>query len=422
MEIVQYSLPQRQDRIKQLRESGTSDYEYPLSFQGQQRIFPVFTVEIGLPCYRLQNGRTRAAQLEVIANEGLPTNFFSVDPDSEPALKRQDKILQETVTEAGLYRTFKKVRQDQPLILDNDGYIINGNRRVCAMRMLLQQDEAEYGHFKHAQVIFLPPCSERDIKELEGRLQVQPDIRADYSWTAEAMLYRDLRNNGWTDEQIADLYQNKVSDIRDLIAMLEDAEYYLSTRSNSGKYSKIVKEKYVFIQLQKCRKKCTNDEARKQVLTNITYLMLDDPDKDGRLYQVVPDTYKYLDNIAENVRRVFPGKSAQSTDGQDNFDILGGNACDVFADVVRVLSDPENESTARAIIHDTIEEMRAQDRERKDATYCYRQVQQAYTKLQSALSALDGGADTTGIDDALKNIEQTLSDIRDWLSNANNQA
>jgi len=422
MDVVQYSLPQRRDRIRQLRDSGTSDYNFQLLFRDQLRTFSVYTVDIGLPCYRLGNGRTRAAQLELIATEGLPADFFSADPDSEPALNKQDEILRQMINEAGLLRAFKKVHQDQPLILDNDGYIVNGNRRICAMRQLLAQDEETYAHFKHVQVIFLPPCGARDIKELEGRLQVQPDLRADYSWTAEAMLYRDLRDQGWQDEQIASLYQKKVPDIRELIAMLEDAEQYLETRGSVGRYSLVLKKEYAFRQLQKSRRKCGDDEPRKQMLTSVAYLMVDDPDTtEGRLYESIPDAYKYLDSVTNSIGEEFSEEIRQQPRDDDGFGILGGDIGDKLAGIVRILNVPCNRERARDVIRDTIEERRNQERERKDAAYCFRQVQQAYTRLQSALSALEDESETTGIEDALANIEATISDIRDWLSNANNK-
>lgn len=422
MKISQFTLPQRRDRIRQLRDSGTSEYEFQLFFQEQLRTLPVYIVDVGLPCYRLQNGRTRASQLEMIATEGLPNDFFTADPDSEPALKKQDEILRQMLKEANLLRTFRKIRQDRPLILDSDGYVINGNRRLCAMRLLLQEDEVFFAHFKHIQVIFLPPCEERDIKELEGRLQVQPDLRADYSWTAEAMLYRDLRSAGWNDENIANLYQKNISHVRETIAMLEDAEYYLDTRSNSGKYSLIVRKEYAFRQLQKNRKKCGEDEARKQILVSFAYLMLDDPDSsEGRLYESIPEAHKFLDSIVKRLQEGFSEQINRGTETDDGFEILGENSDEGFEGIVQVLQKPENMEQARAVIRDVLEEKHAEERERKDAMFCLRQIQQADTKLQSALSALDENAETTGIEESIKNIGLSISEILDWLGNGNNQ-
>jgi len=419
MDITQWSLPQRRDHIKQLRSSGTSLYEYQLSFQSSMITLPVYAVDIGFPSYRLANGRTRAAQLEVIATKGLAEDFFSADPDSEPALNEQDSMLRQMVTEAGLLRSFKKVHQDQPLILDNDGYVVNGNRRLCTMKLLMHQDEDAYAHFKHIQVVFLPPCDERDIKELEGRLQVQPDIRADYSWTAEAMLYRDLRTEGWSDKQVADLYQKKIPEIRDIIAMLEDAEFYLESRGQRGLYSSVLKREFAFRQLQKTRQQCANDEPRKQFLTAVAHTMLDDPETGGgRLYEAIKDAFRFLDKIAEGIKRDFSDEIEDTDDGRSDLDILGDTSENTFQGLIEVVTKSPHADKVRDVIRDTIEEMRGREKERKDATYCFRQVQLAHTKLQSALGALDEAADTIGIDDTLRNIELVVGDIREWLSNA----
>jgi len=43
-----------------------------------------------------------------------------------------------------------------PLILDEHGYVINGNRRLSAWRNLYQEDAKKWGHFSHiiiAQVL-----------------------------------------------------------------------------------------------------------------------------------------------------------------------------------------------------------------------------------------------------------------------------
>lgn len=420
MKFSQATLPQRQDHIKQLRNSGSGIYQFQETFQGIVQKFDVYAVDINFPCYRLANGRTRAAQKEVIATKGLAPDFFS-DPDSEAALMEQDSILRSMASEAGLLTILKKHKQDRPLILDNNGYVVNGNRRLCAMRLLLSEDETAYEHFKHVQVVFLPPCSERDIRELEGRLQVQPEGRAEYSWVVEAMLYRELREQGWNDEEIASLYEQRLSDVRELIAMLEDADDYLQSRGKPGQYSKVLKHKYAFGQLQKIRKKCGDDEPRKQLIWALSCIMLDDPDTQGRLYESIPDTYKYLDPIVENIKVEFADQISSLKKDEEELDILGGVIVTPYDGAAEILRKTENEAGARAVIKDVIEEKRAQERERKDSLYCIKQVQQAHTKLVSALNSLDENADLDGIHLTLINIEEAVSNIRTWLNNVANQ-
>jgi hypothetical protein len=421
VEIKQTTLPQRKKLIKELRESGQRLYKHQLRFQQKLQKFDVFSVGIEFPCYRLSNGRTKDAQLEVIAEKNYPEDFFSADPDSEQALNEQDLILRQMLNEANLLDVFKRTEQDQPLILDNSGYVVNGNRRLCAMRLLLKEDEKKYSHFKHVEVIFLPPCSDRDIKELEGQLQVQPDIRAEYSWTSEAMLFRDWRNQGWTDKQIADLYEKKPKDVTDIISMLEDAENYLESRDKKGRYSFVKKNEYAFKQLQKFRQKCGDNESRKQLLTKIVYILLDRAESiSERLYNVIPEAYKYLDSIAEELKTEFKEQIPDEQKESDDLDILGPSQNDTYQGINDVIDDPQNSSEIKEITLETIEFRRNQEKEEKDAKYCFRQIQQAHTKLQSALNAIDENTNFSGIEENLINIENAVKELWDWIRNGYN--
>jgi hypothetical protein len=415
--MTSYTLPQRRAHNNELRASNAANATFPVVFQGHLSNFAVYTVDIGFPCYRLANGRTRAAQLELLATEQLDDDFFG-DPDSAVALARQDAILRETVNGAGLLKAFRKTGQSQPLVLDNEGYVINGNRRLCAMRLLLENNPLSYAHFQHVQVLFLPPCSERDIKELEGRLQVQPDLRENYAWTAEAMLYRDLRRDEWTDEQIGQLYDKRVTDIREMIAMLDDGERFLEAKGHIGRYSILVDKEYALRQLQKCRKRCGDDEARKQFFTEVVHVMLGAGPTDGRLYDAVPEAFKCLDDIAARVRSELSSDAIGPPDETEGLDLLGSSAASDLAPLTAVMRPSENAAEAHAIITDSIQEARSRDRVQKDAAFCRRLVQQAHTSLQSALGALDASADTSGIPNALDSIDSVTGQIRTWLRDA----
>ena len=288
------------------------------------------------------------------------------------------------------------------------------------MRMLVDEDDVSYSHFKHVQVVFLPPCSERDIKELEGRLQVQPDIRADYSWTSEAMLYRDLRNEEWDDTEIADLYKKKITEIRELITMLEDSEYYLESRKKMGMYSIVQKNEYAFRQLQKARKKCGEDESKKTALTKLVFELLDEPESAGeRLYESIPDLLKYLDDVVEALAQQIKINNSVQNQNEDDLDLLGKKDVSKF-EIIPTLVEKAHGSQIREIIKDKIQQKRFEDQEKKDASYSLRQIQIAYSKLDSADSSLDANSELSGILDLLKNIERVVDSIRDFVTDANN--
>lgn len=258
-----WSYPKRRELIDRLKRSVTLDQnKHPIHFQNERTFFPIFKVPIGMPRYRLANGRTQAAQEEYYTMNKLPEDFFERDIELEDAHKAQHDILKTHLKQTGgidLLNFFNNHDQEEPLILDNNGFVVNGNRRLCAMREL-HQKEIENGtqnpRFSHIEVIILPPCSEEDILELEGRLQISEDIKADYSWTAEACMYRSLRDKkNYSTDKIARIYDKKKEEIEDLILLLTYVDQYLESRNKPKQYQEVQEDQFAFEAIVKCRKK-----------------------------------------------------------------------------------------------------------------------------------------------------------------------
>ena len=61
-----------------------------------------------------------------------------------------------------------------------------------------------YDHFRYVDVIVLPKCEQKEIDELEARLQIERDIKSAYSWHAQAtMLKTKQRLNNYTTTELA---------------------------------------------------------------------------------------------------------------------------------------------------------------------------------------------------------------------------
>lgn len=423
MSIEMWSLTRRIDFIRQLLESGQAVSEQQVEFQGDVVSCPIYVVEIGFPCYRLSNGRTQAAQREIVAKENLDEDFFDADPDSAAALMRQDQILQgmiTTGTEAQILDILRRGKQVEALILDSQGYVINGNRRLCSMRMLYEENPTEYQRYQHVKVVILPPCSQNDIDELEARLQWKPDGRSDYSWVDKAIVLRQRQHRGWAVDKIASFYEMTKSEVQLSIAMLEDAEIYLHERGFSGEYSRLLNKQYAFEQLQKGRRKCGNDEPKKQLFTAVSYLMLDDADATGRrLYESIPEALKFLDDIAEQVRSELGNTTSAAVGEVDDasLSLLGDTDDSQFTDVVDIIRDVDSHNDLRDLIRDKLEEKRREVREQRDATYCLREVRKSYTNLQNVRGNLSEDAETEGMIPLLDNIEAVCTEIRGIINN-----
>ena len=291
-------------------------------------------------------------------------------------------------------------------------------RRRRLSGLLLERDSDKFSRYKHVRVVFLPHCTAQDIRELEARLQVVPDTRADYTWVDLAMMHRNLREGGATDESIAAIYGSKPSEIRENIRMLSAAEAYLESRGWSGQYSRISKHgRYAFSKLIKGRE-ALGDEAARDAFTGLGYILIDDP-TGGRLYDSIPDLQTNLDEVVAAVTAAFPEAQPLPESGEEDDGLLGPDPQDAeaarYSGVVAYLSRQTEYEPVRQVMQDVIEEAQRRERERKDAQYCLRQLVTAHTALVRANTCLDDAAQTDGLAQQLDQIEAAAATLRGKL-------
>jgi hypothetical protein len=182
--------PRRITRIAELNAQAVSA-TFPVPFQGNLLDLPIRVVSIEMPKYRLNNGRTEASQLQYLAaHQDIPADFFSADLESDAAQVAQHEILSPMINERDLLPYFREHTQEEPLILTDSGFVLNGNRRLCAFRTLFTEDPKVFAGFANIRVVILPLGDEKDWDRLESRLQRERAIRADYPWYADAVKYR----------------------------------------------------------------------------------------------------------------------------------------------------------------------------------------------------------------------------------------
>ena len=126
-------LDERKLKIDELVNSSTESLSLP--FQREEYPCPVIKIAPEYLIYRLSNTRTKSAQKEYIADNNKQDDYFSEDrlevsevQDSqhEILLKFVDKQLANAFDQQG--------GQTEPILINKEGVIINGNRRLCFMR------------------------------------------------------------------------------------------------------------------------------------------------------------------------------------------------------------------------------------------------------------------------------------------------
>lgn len=417
--VLGWSLPKRKQLIDELC-STRQEKKYPLKFQGRIEQFDVYTVPIEMPKYRLANGRTQAAQEEHLSKHpDLPEDFFEADLESEEAHKVQHLLLKKMLksTNVDLLSFFQTNIQEEPLILTRQGFVVNGNRRLRALRELYESDKDKYQKFKYIDVIILPPCSEDDINELEAELQIKKDIKADYSWISTACMLRKKQNKlNISNTDLAKKHAMKEKDVEELLDLLEHVDAYLKNRNKPKEYEDVEKTKYAFEQLRKSRNKI-NSDVEKDIFTSITYCIIDSPAQ-GRLYETIPQVSEYLPKIIERLNDEFEAEiTGNESDQSDHgFDILGGDEDESkLENLAIVVSNTEYQEQILDVVRDVIDEEKEREKDRRNKNFVIGRVQKANTYLTEAVACFANDSEVNGMTEQLDAIEDAVRQLREML-------
>jgi hypothetical protein len=422
--ILGYPYPKRKDMINGFHDKNFK-YRKPLKFMGKVELRNVYEVPIDMIKYRLANGRTQAAQEGYLANSpDLPVNFFELDLESEEKHKIQHDILKSMLDdkEVNLIDFFKKEKQEEPLIIDNDGFVINGNRRLCAMREVYYSNKEVYERFSSVDVLILPHCSERDKDELEANLQIKQDIKANYSWYTEACMFRKRQKDyRYSDYDLSRLYSMKESDIRERLDMLGYADEYLESRSEPKKYEKLEKKEFGFREIRKFNVNNKGlDISEKDIFKNVTFMMLDDPDALGlgRVYSAVNDLGRFIQHVENELVKELPlDKYVLEEEDDDQLDLLSGlieesDDKKMMRKLALAVNDLENKGDVLAVVKDVIERQRAVETDKKNSKFVIKQIGKAQSFLTDALNHYDGNTDTKGINEQLDSVQRLVDELR----------
>lgn len=241
------SITPRAERLAVIREryETSVDLGEPIyEFRGGVHKPKVISLPVDLPVYRMENCRAFSAQQTEIARGGLDKNFFAKGQEVASAQAAQHKILADlarrgTESVTPIFDVLQKEGQRETILISSSGVVVNGNRRLSAMReLLIQRDGSVDQRFEYVRCAVLPPDTARDeIDDIEADLQARPETKLDYDWIGDARLIRRQVDKGRTTRQVADRLHRSRSDIENVLQALDEADLYLSEWQNRpGEY------------------------------------------------------------------------------------------------------------------------------------------------------------------------------------------
>ena len=405
---------------------------HPLEVMGKYQRLKQITVRIGLPVYRIENGRTRTFQKEYLATHpDAPSDLFSKDPESLAAQRAQHEILRKLAEDEDLLKEFRGgTQQTEPVIVTSTGVVVNGNRRLCVWRTLYYADPEKYKHFEYVELAVLPEdCDEKEIKALEKRLQIQKTHRAEYKWHNKAAMMKEEREAGISTESLAKSYDVSKKEVELLIGALEYAEIYLNRIGKKDQWSLVDGDEYAFKAMVDERKKIS-DQGRKELFEAVCFKLIETKDYQGRLYSAIPDIAENLDAIARVLqdKGLLPkeetgaGTEQEKSPEGDDVDLLGGEDTekDTYSELASVVQS--SEVKIGNSVKQVIDEQKAIKSEHKSNRFLLTSLAKVSQLLWNVRSdGLNEGAITDGVPAQLATIKESIATIEEWLNGHQNQ-
>jgi hypothetical protein len=412
--------PKREEEFRKLHQAERLP-TFPLEFQGQIRDFPMIRVPINLPKYRLANGRTASSQEEWLARNASRPDFFEGDPELLEVQAVQHKLLLDLASDSGLLPYFKDEsnKQINPILLDEAGFVVNGNRRLSTWRDLVKESASKYGHFGHINVVVLPHCDEREIDRIETDEQIAKDIKADYSWHTEAnMMLAKRKRLGMGDRELAERHRCKESDVRELIDMRNYAAEYLRSRGHDLRWSLVTNDRFAFQKIVAGRAKISS-AGEQELFKQAAFTLLDKKDEVGRrLYDAIPGVQEYIAEVRERLQERFQAEPQPTDSAMDG--LFGGapqaGQNEINMPLAALIQRPENAEAARQIIVEVIDSQRQLKKDSKAANFLVDCLARAQAQLAAAIKeGLRPDSNKAGAQKQIAEIRHQLARIEEWL-------
>lgn len=409
----------REERIDKIRkvlkvaneDESLKSYYNIKNWRGKPLYRKIIQLDSEYLMFRIENSRTEIQQLAHIRRNSLPKSFFN-DPESPLVQQTQEEILTAMVKGKGkdLLDDLKIRKQEDSCIVTYDGYIVNGNRRIAALKYLGD---------RYIDCVVLPEdASPKDIYMLEQQLQISQDFREEYHWINELRNIRKGKEDSrldFTEGELATNLRLELKDVRIMLRTLDQVDAFLLWKKIPGEYDypKLDDAEEVFGQLEKATKKYAKDNNKRESLQNAVFSLIESRPPKGRLYGFVMDLIRTFDQIYDIKQQTNIGSSNVTNNVKE------GENTDLLDDLINDDSNPDDslfedptEATANSTdLVEIIADIKADNKEKEDSEAVYESVSTALRELQGL--SIDN--DTSKIGSIKNKLEQIISTSQQLL-------
>lgn len=362
---------QIEQRATEARKENRTKRE--MKFRGGREPLAIIQMTIHHLLYRLENFRTISDQMSQVASGKVDENLF--DPsrrEDVSAQAAQHEILFKLAqTGSGesikpIYDELMRVKeQTDELIISADGVVVNGNRRLSAMRELLAGDGQAFAGFENVSCAVLPEsATDEEIVSLEIELQMQPDTKLPYDWTAVALAARELKARHYSDERIAGMMNRDKEEILRLVKMIDGADLYLTDHLERPRdYNSLQETEQAFKQIAIRNLAKTDNPVLREVTRRFDFLLVEKRDKiELRAYELINNIEGNPELFLDHIAGVWGVDLNQAPDQPvGNLEIDFGDETPVagqknYAALVRYIDDLADDDDVRENVAKQVEE------------------------------------------------------------------
>lgn len=408
---------------------GRTTFDVP--FRQRQIALVKIDVPLEFPLYNIGSGRTHRAQSEWMERHGKASDFFA-DPEDTDVQLAQHQILCDMIEQEGLAADLVRRHQRNPIVLTFDGFIVDGNRRVCALR---EQGEAE-----NVQGVVLPEDATRpEIYETELELQMAKETRARYNWIDQALhVHYGVRELGENQHSVAQRMNVPDADIEAILRRLSLVDLYLDWLGMPRAYHRVPPEsEQAFIELgdREARQQFRSMPEVRQRAARLACFAVIRHEAGGYMdVRRVADSIRNSptelisrvrerlpDDLRERLDIPIEGPSTESQDG----DLLSELAASedhlsptLGAELLNVVQRPEDAAAAAPVLMEVAEEIADEQREAQGQLEPLRKIERALKLLQSVRI----GDDTSRLDRVAERLAEVVAETDRLTSEVTSQA
>jgi len=226
-------------------------------FRGAYLEAPVATLADELLLYRADNGRLMVEVAQLLREHAREWDaWYREREEREVQQLLHGLLLAKAKDPQGpIFQELERQgRQVEPLLVTTEGLVVNGNRRLAAMRELRHRDAGRYASFAEVRVAVLPSdVAPADIEFIEAALQMAPETKLSYGWIERRLKLRRQRDVlGLAVSQICEAYRLEGAEqLERELAELALAEDYLEGfLGEAGRYAAIADAEPLFVGLR----------------------------------------------------------------------------------------------------------------------------------------------------------------------------